>query len=387
MDGFDKDYIKLNKRKFISYTNLDPGSYVFRVKAANNDGVWNEEGAALLIVIKPPFWKTIWFQVLEILVGLGLIILFITLRTRKLRKDKKVLEDKVVERTAEIQQQKEEIKTQRDEIEAQRDMAAHQRDMIGIQNKVITDSIHYAKLIQEAILPSNEILFKIFPDSFIFFKPKAIVSGDFYWISQPEDNTAIFASVDCTGHGVPGALMSMIGYNMMNQAINILNLRHPNDILNYMNTEIHNFLHKNSKEYSIYDGMDLALCKLHLKEMLLEFGGAHNPLIIIRNNELMAFKPDRFSIGQRANALFKSFSNTEIQLQKGDCLYLFSDGFHDQFDCNNSKKFTLKRFKQQLLLVHNLSMEDQKAKLSLSFESWKGSNEQIDDVIVLGIRI
>lgn len=387
MEGFDKDYVKLYNRKFISYTNLDPGTYVFRVKASNNDGIWNETGASLVIKIKPPFWRTIWFQILEVLCLIGLVFLFITIRTRKLKSDKKNLEEKVVIRTAEIQQQKEEIQNQRDEIEAQRDMAALQRDKIGNQNKVITDSIHYAKLIQEAILPTTEIFNNIFPDSFIFFRPKAIVSGDFYWISSPEENIAIVSSVDCTGHGVPGALMSMIGYNMINQAINILKLQHPNEVLNYMNCEIHNFLHRNSKEYSIYDGMDLALCKINTKEMKMEFSGAHNPLIIIRNNELLMYKPDKFSIGQRANSVFKSYTNNEILLKKGDCLYLFSDGFHDQFDSTNVKKFTLSRFKQELLAIHDLTMEDQKEKLILTFDTWKGKNEQIDDVLVMGIKI
>jgi phosphoserine phosphatase RsbU/P len=257
--------------------------------------------------------------------------------------------------------------------------------VIEEKNKNITDSINYAKRLQNALLPSQQSIDKILPEHFIFYLPKDIVSGDFYWVSKSETKF-IVAAVDCTGHGVPGSLLSVIGHNALDKAVNEMNLSRPASIIEAMHQIIHNIL-RHDENSDIRDGMDMALCTFDTELMQLEFAGANNPLYYINNEELHVVKAAQLSVGSTNEEAAQSPTNTMVQLNKGDCFYLFSDGYADQFGGPNNKKFKSKSFQQLLLNIQTLPMKEQCNKIKQTFESWKGQEEQIDDVLIIGIRV
>lgn len=275
------------------------------------------------------------------------------------------LEEKVKERTGEVVRQKE---------------------IIEEKNKHITDSILYAKRIQQAILPSDNFIKESLPDSFVIYKPKDIVSGDFYWVEKKE-NKILFAVVDCTGHGVPGAFMSIVGYNGLNQAVNEYGMSTPSDILNRLNQSVSETLHQKNTESAIRDGMDIALCSIDFKNKKLEFAGAFNPVYLIRGKELIEIKADKQPIGAFVGEIYCSFTNHVIDLKKGDQIYISSDGYADQFGGDNGKKFMRKNFKDLLLKNKSKSIEQQGEILDETFEAWRGKLEQVDDICVIGIKI
>ncbi len=275
------------------------------------------------------------------------------------------LEEKVRERTAKVVKQKEEIEE-------------HQRS--------ITDSIKYAKRIQTAILPPDEFVNETLGENFILYLPKDIVSGDFYWLDK-KDDLVLVAAVDCTGHGVPGAFMSIVGHSQLNFAINVKNARKASEILNELNLGVTQTLSDKAGHESVKDGMDLSLCTINFNKMSMEYAGAFNPLYLIRNNEVLITKADKFPIGANPDGKLPNFTNHEIDLVKGDAIYLFSDGFHDQFGGPKNKKFLSKRFRELLLQIHKLPMKEQKESLIKVYEEWKGDLEQVDDILVIGIRI
>ena len=259
------------------------------------------------------------------------------------------------------------------------------KSQLEYRHKEIIDSVHYAKKIQQAILPSQE-LNAFLPDSFIFFKPKNIVSGDFYWAQRIDDDQVLFAAVDCTGHGVPGAFMSIMGYHLLERVIMEHKLVEPALILNELSKSVVKSLKQTSELGSVKDGMDIALCKINYKTYELEFAGAHNSLYLIRNGILTETKADRKSIGISFSKL-EYFFNHKIKLEKGDCLYVFSDGYVDQKGGPDSSKFFYQPFKQLLLDIHQQSMQEQKQKLEDVINAWKGNKEQIDDMLVIGVRV
>jgi len=303
------------------------------------------------------------------------------------------LEDKVRERTAEIMQQKEEIEAQRDSIEEQRDILADRNEElknayfeIEEQQRHITDSIQYAKRIQTAILPPDRYVNNLLKNNFILYLPKDIVSGDFYWVDKKEDLIMI-AAVDCTGHGVPGAFMSIVGFNQLNYAVNVKKARKASDILNELNFGVTKTLREDQGPTSIRDGMDLALCTIDLKKKKLQYAGALNPLILITDGELIQYKGDKMPIGTSIQGESSKYNNHLIDLKDGDCLYMFSDGYADQFGGPNNKKFLSKRFRALLFEIHDKPLDEQHQILVRTFEDWKGDREQIDDIIVMGIKI
>ncbi|HAN18517.1 MAG: hypothetical protein A2X13_08190 [Bacteroidetes bacterium GWC2_33_15] len=277
------------------------------------------------------------------------------------------LEQKVKDRTAEVVRQKEEIE---------------------IKNKHITDSIRYAKRIQNAILPPENYVKQILPDSFIFYRPKDIVSGDFYWMIK-KDNLAIYATVDCTGHGVPGAFMSIVGFNQLNYAIDVKKARTANEILDSLNEGVVETLREKNADSigSVKDGMDITLCVIDYKNKKLQYAGANNPLILVRNNEVIQYKPDKFAIGGNFGNELPKFTNNEIDIQSGDIIYTFSDGYADQFGGGDGRKFMVKRFRELLLKIHKDPMEDQSHLLENILDEWRGHEEQVDDILVIGVKI
>ncbi|MEW6469205.1 MAG: tetratricopeptide repeat protein [Bacteroidota bacterium] len=263
---------------------------------------------------------------------------------------------------------------------------SRQKSIIEEKNKDITDSIRYAQHLQTAILPPDDLVYEHLKDCFILYKPKDIVSGDFYWMF-PQGPNVYFASVDCTGHGVPGAFMSIVGHNTLNFILNSRLYLTPSEILDTLNTEVR-FLFSNKYSHNLVnDGMDISVCLLNRKEMKLQFAGANNPLYLIRNKELIEIRADKQAIGGMYDVDPKPFTNHEIALQKDDCIYIFSDGYADQFGGPDGKKFKYSRMKEQLLSVVSQPMFRQKQHMNGIIEKWKGGLEQVDDMLLMGVRI
>ena len=306
------------------------------------------------------------------------------------------LEQKVRERTREISEQKEEIESQRDEIEAQ-------RDLLFVQKKEITDSIGYAQRIQAAILPHKAYMDQVIHDYFIIFKPRDVVSGDFYWIKEV-DSSIVIVAADCTGHGVPGAFMSMLGITLLNELIVLGNIDQPGRILGQLRSKVKAMLVQEGNIRDQKDGMDMAIAVIDKEKMELQFAGAYNPLYLIRDREhLTGHEPGlKTTINGEESVLFelkgdkqpigihweeKDFSTQMVTLKEKDTVYVFSDGYIDQYGGDQRKKFKSRKFKELLLSIQSGSMEMQKKRIEETFENWRGNIEQIDDVCVIGVRI
>ena len=364
MIGLSDEWSEPSNRTFASYTNLGGGDYVFEVQAANNDGVWNDETLTLDIHIDPPFWQTGLFYSLCIILGTFIVWLVMRLRTAKLKRDKAVLEAKVEERTNELAEKNREIEQ---------------------KNKDITDSIVYAKRIQEAILPRRNVIFEELQDAFIFYRPKDIVSGDFYWYGS-KNGKQIIAAVDCTGHGVPGAFMSMIGNNLLNQIVMEKGITEPGAILEDLNLGVQNALQQEAGADGANDGMDMAICTMDTNTGALSYAGAYRPLYIVSEGALAKTDGDKYPIGGAHMARERSYATHHYQLKKGDSFYIFSDGYPDQFGGPKGKKFMAKRFQRMILELQSLDMQAQKERFQGTLEEWMQDFEQIDDILVIGVR-
>jgi serine phosphatase RsbU (regulator of sigma subunit) len=303
------------------------------------------------------------------------------------------LEKTVKERTQEVVMQKEEIEAQKEEIEAQLDLATQQRDTITRQKDQILDSIRYAEKIQSAILPPAEYLAEFFSDHFILFKPRDIISGDYYWTSYRNDRLLV-AVADCTGHGVPGAFLSVLGISSMNEIMNRKGPLHANRILEHLRDFVIHSLHQTGIRREAQDGIEIALCVIDPRKMTMEFAGANRPLYLVRAcpgqpdkpSELMHVRGDRMPIGIYEQESVP-FTNHHIPLQKGDTIYLFSDGYVDQLGGPRRKTFRSVHFRKLLMQIQERSLEDQKKILLETHHTWRGDIEQIDDILVLGIRV
>jgi serine phosphatase RsbU (regulator of sigma subunit) len=257
---------------------------------------------------------------------------------------------------------------------------------ITLQKDEITDSINYARRIQDSILAPMHVVKQTLPDSFILYLPKDVVSGDFYWI-ETINKQKIFAAVDCTGHGVPGALMSVVGFNLLNRAVNELNLTKPSDILRELDFGVNKLLRQSESENTVKDGMDIALCSYNPDTRVLQYAGVFNPLYIVRNGQLNQIKADKSPIGVNLNGVVDTFTNHEIQMFSGDMIYLFSDGYADQFGGPQGKKFKYNQLRDVLLTISSKTVSEQETVLRNTFTQWKGALDQVDDVLVIGVRI
>ena len=412
LEGSDADWLPPVSENKAEYPNLPAGKYVLLVKSCNGDGVWNEMPTRYEFEILPPFWQTWWFRMLVALLLIGGVAFAVRTRIKNLEMQRQKLEKLVAERTQDIanknkaleEQQteikkqnanllelNEEVNQQKEELETQRDSLEKAYAEIAKKNIDITASITYAKRIQTAILPFDERIEKgLGADNFfIFYQPKDIISGDFYFYEEI-DNQVIIAVADCTGHGVPGAFMSMIGTQLLNEIILKNKITKPSEILNLLHQEIRRTL-KQSENQS-RDGMDISLVTLTKNAQQsgfakLQYAGAMNPLFIIQDNELIDIDADRKPVGGLQREGIRTFTNHELEITKPFTFYLFSDGYADQFGGPNNKKFMVKNFKNLLLEIHREEMNLQASKLLETFDSWKTHQKQLDDVLVMGVKI
>ncbi len=314
----------------------------------------------------------IWFFVIALILvtGLGYFIY----RGYKIKKEANI----------QLEAKNKLISAQKDEIQQQKELAEFQRDQIAYQKKHITDSIHYALRIQTALLPSLE-LFSDKIDHFVLYKPRDIVSGDFYWVAEVENGQHVIIAADCTGHGVPGAFMSMLGVSFLNEIVLSKGIIQPDQIMNTLREDVIRSLKQMEETSDVKDGMDMGICLLDPEKISLQFAGANNPLWIISNGELTEIKADKMPVAIHES--MKPYTNHWIDLKKGDTFYVFSDGYSDQFGGPNQKKFLSKNFKRVLGELQKKSMLEQGAELDSIFEEWRKDVEQIDDVTVIGVRV
>lgn len=271
-------------------------------------------------------------------------------------------------------------------LEEKNTIINQQKAIVEEQHQDITDSIKYAQRIQGAILPPKNMWQKILPNSFVLFMPKDILSGDFYWIEETKDYIYI-AAADCTGHGVPGALISIVNFNLLNKAVLEKGLVTPSEILDAVNLWLTESLHQTYRESAVRDGMDVSLIAIHKHSNEVLFAGANNPIYIVSHGELKQIKGDKFPVGAFIEDKIQKFSTKKITVSKGDCIYLFSDGYADQFGGDNGKKYKYAPFQQKLITISKNELSDQRKIMKDNFLEWKGYHEQVDDVLLIGIKI
>lgn len=493
LNGFEETWNYSNEGKMVNYNNLSAGNYIFKVQSKNEEDVWSDE-VSYAFTILTPVWKRWWFWAIAILAGSFLIYSFVKYRLRSLQKENMLLEQRVNERTFEIEKQSRIIESKNVELEQLSLVASRtdnvvlildpegrleyvnesfvklnkitlkelkrtvgetifeisnhaniktivaeavyykksvnyealnrlddgteiwesstltpifddagvlkkiiiidsdvterkkQEQIIYQKNKDITDSIAYARKIQHAILPHDTIIKKYLPQSFILYLTKDIVSGDFYWFAHL-NNISIIAAVDCTGHGVPGAFMSLIGYNILNRIVNEQKITDPKTILLQLNKGVLDVLYKNESESK--DGMDIAICKIDHASKTIDYAGAMRPLWVVNNGVLNEIKGDKCPIGTKQQDRDNNIAYTThtINAGKDDTFYIFTDGYADQFGGEHNKKFSTRRFKELIIKNHIESFNIQENNIKLEHQKWKGDNEQVDDILVIGFKI
>jgi len=399
LEGFSTNWSSPTKRNFINFTNLPSKSYELKIISASSDGIWNVEPLIIKFKIKTPFWKSIWFIILVILIITTIILFIIQWKTNQLIKQKAILEKKIQEATKTIEEEKKRIEEQNYKI-------FDQKELLEEQHKEIKQSIDYAQLIQEASLPELKIT-ELLSDSFLLYKPRDIVSGDFYWWNK-KDDYILFCVADSTGHGIPGAFISLIGTILSNEIFYSKKLLYPNQVLDELNKTVQLTLEQHLPNPKIKDGMDLSFCCYNETNKKIYFSGANNPIWIVRHNNkelksnnkviepnyfneenktsLYEVKGDKQPIGLHA-VKQHPFTINEIDVEEGDEIYIFTDGYADQFGGKRNKKYLSKRFKHLLTSHEGLPMQEVKTLVDDSFMSWKGKNDQVDDVCVVGVRI
>lgn len=368
LEGFEKDWMYSGKVRTASYTNLDPGKYTFMVIGSNNDGHWNKEGTSISITIRPPFWATWWFRIIIGVTVLLFIFGFFKIRIQTIKKQNLKLETEVQHRTEEVQHQKEEIEKQNFEMQ---------------------ENITVGKIIQDSILPPITMIEKDFPGSFVYYNPKDIVSGDFYWYFG-DLNKFYIAAIDCTGHGVAGAFMSLIGFNVLSDISKHIDNLNAADILDQLNLGVIGALRQRRENSLSRDGMDVSLIIIDRETGEMDFAGAMNNLYIVRKgaNEIEQIPANKFSIGIPRRGEIQNFTNHNIQLNAGDHVYMFSDGYADQLGGDDGDtKFMYNRFRELLSqLNQNASGSEKHIVIESTMKRWMRKTEQLDDMLVMGIK-
>ncbi len=382
LDGYDNEFYeekKINEREYV----LEPGEYTFNLITKNADGIWNSKPIKYKFTISAPFWRQWWFLLSSLALLAVATIIFIKYRERKIKQEKVVLENEVAARTLDLS-------NANHELNGQNLIIAEQKKIVEEKQKEIVDSILYAQRIQQALLASEKILDDYFnanndDNYFIYYNPKDIVSGDFYWATKTND-AFYMVIADCTGHGVPGAFMSLLNISFLNEGITQQRINFPNKVLDYVRTRLIESFTLNTQTGGGNDGMDAAILKFDLKQHILQTANAYNGTLIIRNKEILEIKADKMPIG-RSPKENNPFTLNEFALQKGDYIYAYTDGYADQFGGPNERKFKLAKLKELILNNHQLPMIEQYNLLKNTHEDWKGHLEQLDDVLVFGMRV
>jgi len=380
LEEYDEDWSPISNKTSASFGNIYEGTYKFKLKACSPDGIWSNPIVYSFKVL-PPWYRTWYMYCLYAIAVIGALYLMYRWRVAQLHRENEILEEKIELRTEQLKHANEELQAMNEEINTQMNIIEH-------KNTNITSSIQYAKIIQRAVFPSLEKLDAYFDQYFVLFSPKDIVSGDFYYTKQ-KGKYLYIAAADCTGHGVPGAFMSVLGISHLNEIISKGVLIKPNEILNELRIRIKKSLHQEGKKGQTQDGMDIALCTIDLENTTIQYAGAHCPLYLIRKNEtkfeLIEFKADLMPIGVHPKDE-KSFTNYNVQLQHGDTLYLFTDGYVSQTGGTNFETFKRKRFQEILLKIQEHSLDVQKQILEQTLTNWQGKYDQVDDILIIGMR-
>jgi serine phosphatase RsbU (regulator of sigma subunit) len=342
------------------------------LQIANQDSTISSQKATIFVQMKAIEKQRllIYFTVIALVLVSGLV--YYIYRGYKIKKEANI----------KLEEKNRLISAQKDEIQKQKEIAENQRDLIAYQKKHITDSIQYAKRIQTALLPSLE-LFSDEIEHFVLYKPRDIVSGDFYWVAKMDGKQIVIAA-DCTGHGVPGAFMSMLGVSFLNEIILNEKIIQPDQVLNILRENVIHSLKQSVETSGVKDGLDMCVCLIDFENNKMQFAGANNPLWIISNGQLNEIKGDKMPVAIHDNMV--PFTNHVVELKKGDTFYIFSDGYADQFGGPQQKKILNKNFKMLLQNIQDLPMLNQGARIDEFFEGWRKDLEQIDDVCVIGIR-
>jgi ligand-binding sensor domain-containing protein/serine phosphatase RsbU (regulator of sigma subunit) len=364
LDNYKNDWSKLTTDREAEFSPGD-GRYKFNMRSVNEDGLSSESPVTFDLLIKKPVWRTWWFIFSSIAILTGIIILIIRQREKEQKKIQAYLEK---------------------ELEARTSVVLKQKDKIELQNLEITDSINYAKRIQTSILPDIYKLKETFKDAFVFFRPRDIVSGDFYWFEKMAEDKFILVCADSTGHGVPGAFMSMIGSTLLQDIVSRQHITRPSQVLKMLDTQIFSTLNQNLELGVSNDGMDMVICEINIKTRHIIFASAMRPVILVLDGEPLYIKGNRSSVGGES-VIEKYFDDQEYYLNDGDTLYLFSDGLPDQFGGIDGKKMKIARLKKLIEDVTNLSLSEQKESITKFYDEWKGDYDQVDDVLLIGIRL
>jgi ligand-binding sensor domain-containing protein/serine phosphatase RsbU (regulator of sigma subunit) len=366
LEGYDLDYSDLTEDRSIIYPRIEDGEYTFKLQAYGTDGISTSEPVTIQLRVKLPVWKTWWFITSVLVILILSMITIVKYRERKQKQIQEYLELRLDERTREVVEQKEEIE---------------------VKNRDITDSINYAQRIQASILPPIKRLQQNFSGSFIFYQPRDIVSGDFYWFDRIDDNKFVIVCADSTGHGVPGAFMSMIGTTLIKDICMRNDVNSPSEILRELDFELRSTLNQNVDAEQSNDGMDIIVCEIDVKTNYLRYASAMRPMIVYRNGEQVYVKGSRSSVGGQYDKEDKIFKDEGVQLDKGDLIYMFSDGYPDQFGGPVGKKFKMVRLKNLLRDIYQKPMEEQYEYVKSTFNLWKEDFDQVDDVLFMGIKI
>jgi serine phosphatase RsbU (regulator of sigma subunit)/tetratricopeptide (TPR) repeat protein len=399
------EHFKLYKSLNDSIFNIEKFNQITKIEAEYQNEKKQKEFELLKAVsaAESRRQKAIIYSVVSVLL-LVLVFTFLTYRSYLQKQKANVLlakqKEEIAEKNEELNQQNEEIAAQRDalgqlneEVTTQRDnlfdqkrIALEQRDEIIRQKKSITDSIAYAKHIQTAMLPNDNEVLQAFPDNFVLFKPLDIVSGDFYWVNKL-NGKSIIAVADCTGHGVPGAFMSVMGINFLNSIVVEQGVTDPGEILNRLNQQVIGTLSHADTHMQDKDGMDISLCSVDYSKMVMRYSCARNRIIVCREGELFQSDASKYSIGKSPLIEKIEFSTESISIKKGDLIYLMTDGYVDQFGSANRTKFLTSRFKKLILEIAHLDLEEQKDILDKTINDWQGKFPQVDDMLVVGFKV
>jgi len=368
LEGFQDEWTE--------YTNLDwaffpiaDGDFTFKVRACDGNGNCSVDPLSLNISVKIPIWKAWWFIVSSILLVLAIIFVIFKIRERNQKAIQEYLQRQLDERTREVVMQKEEIE---------------------IKNRDITDSINYAQRIQASILPPIKKLHDAFSGSFVFYQPRDIVSGDFYWYEKIDENKFMVVCADSTGHGVPGAFMSMIGTTLIKDICLRTGIQKPSQVLTTLDNEVREALNQNVETNGSNDGMDIIVAEVDMSNYKFTVSSAMRPVIIYSGGEQIYVKGSRSSIGGQLDEdklEEKEFIDQEYMLNKGDIIYMFSDGYPDQFGGPLGRKFKMVRLKNLLRDIHDKPMDEQYNYIKSNFFLWKEDLEQVDDVLFMGIKL